>query len=349
MDELIVVESLESHFLALTMPLSLLWPLSLLLTVSGFKDTLGDSFQSIQRMRFLSFDVGMKNLAQCDLEVAGDTFTTFSVNSWTVETCVEAGLNVNKTPLHELAPFFSTYVKKNLKKWLYENSDASRPKEFSRVFIENQPMGGRGAARNLKTKVLSHILQCAILDERPDLKVDFVHPGLKLKDMERLEGMRSTYRENKLYAIAKTTTLVTGPTNKTQDACKVLFLDKKNGKKDDLADAFLQGLIAGQMHASGQVVVPPEAPKKTKKPKAAGTTEAAVDGALAAPVVAPAAPAAPAAPKVSKKTKAAVEAATVEAMAVETVGQTVGQTVVQTVGQPELLETPSGKRPRTKK
>jgi hypothetical protein len=344
MDELIVV---DSHFLALTMLMSLLWQLSLL-TVSGFKDTLGDSFQSIQRMRFLSFDVGMKNLAQCDLEVAGDTFTTFSVNSWTVETCVEAGLNVNKTPLHELAPFFSTYVKKNLKKWLYENSDASKPKEFSRVFIENQPMGGRGAARNLKTKVLSHILQCAILDERPDLKVDFVHPGLKLKDMERLEGMRSTYRENKLYAIAKTTTLVTGPTNKTQDACKVLFLDKKNGKKDDLADAFLQGLIAGQMHASGQVVVPPEAPKKAKKPKAAaaGVAEAAVDGALAAPVVAPAVAEAPVAPK---KTKAAVEAATVEAMSVETVGQTVGQTVVQTVGQPELLETPSGKRPRTKK
>lgn len=260
----------------------------------------------------------MKNLAQCDLETLADN--SFKINSWTVETCVEAGLNVNKTPLHELAPFFSTYVKKNLKKWLYENSDTSEPKDFSRVFIENQPMGGRGAARNLKTKVLSHILQCAILDERPGLKVDFVHPGLKLKDMERTEGQRSTYRENKLYAIEATTTLVQSDSNATKDLCKTLFLDKKNGKKDDLADAFLQGLIAGKMHASGQVVTPPEVPKKARKQKSKASPPDAAAAAVAIikaeatekPVVAAAAVAAPKAPEVDPV-------------------------------------TPSGKRPRTKK
>jgi hypothetical protein len=212
-------------------------------------------------MRFLSFDVGTKNLAQCDLDLSDSE--AFTVKSWTVETCVDKSVNVNKTALHDLAPMFSNYVQKNIKKWLYS---AEGPKPYEHVFIENQPMGGRGSARNLKTKVLSHILQCAILDQRPELKVTFVHPGLKLKDMVRTEG-RSTYRENKLYAIAKTAELVVSDKCSNKEDCKTAYLDKKNTKKDDLADAFLQGLIAGSMHMKGLVVVSPEPVKKARKKK----------------------------------------------------------------------------------
>lgn len=222
-------------------------------------------------MRFLSFDVGTKNLAQCDLTLAADSFT---VNSWTVETCVEKTVNVNKTSLHELAPMFSSYVQKNLRGWLFENADTTRPKAYAHVFIENQPMGGRGSARNLKTKVLSHILQCAILDLRPDLAVSFVHPGLKLKDMVRTEG-HSTYRENKLYAIAKTSEFVVSDRCTNKDECKTAYLDKKNTKKDDLADAFLQGLIAGSMHMKGLVIVAPEPVKKPRAAKKKAATAAA--------------------------------------------------------------------------
>lgn len=215
-------------------------------------------------MRFLSFDVGTKNLAQCDLSVDAEAF---AVHSWSVGTCVAEDLNVNKTPIHVLAPEFSKTVKKCAKEWLFEAN--GQPKPLDRVFIENQPMGGRGSARNLKTKILSHVLQCMLLDMRPDVPVTFVHPGLKLKDMPRGEE-KNTYRQNKLYAIEKTTELVSGPTCSTIEACKKIFVDaKKKTKKDDLADAFLQGLFAGRMYARGDVIEPEAEKKKAvKEPKA---------------------------------------------------------------------------------
>lgn len=235
-------------------------------------------------VRSLSFDVGTKNLAACDLTVDADG--SFEVHSWHVSSCVPRGVNVNKTPLAELAPIFSKWVSEGLVDWLYEpltdpaaivpgsitrpgprgSTVRLRPKPIDRVFIENQPMGGRGAARNLKTKVLSHILQCHLLAARPELQVTFVHPGLKLKDMPRKEdGSRSSYRENKQYAISKATEYVTGASCRTLEVCQQLYVTKKL-KKDDLADAFLQGLLAGLMYARGDVLEPAEdKPKKTKK------------------------------------------------------------------------------------
>ncbi len=207
---------------------------------------------SLQRMatRLLSFDVGTKNLSFCDLSV--DSSMSFEVHAWTVASTVPRGINVNKTPLWDLAPPFYKYVRSNVTSWLW-NADGS-PKPMDRVLIENQPMGGRGAARNLKTKVLSHILQCAILESRPDLNVSFVHPGLKLKDMPKpLEGGKTTYRENKMYAIQKTAEYIQTDLCKNKDACKELYLDKKM-KKDDLADAFLQGLFVAHIVARGDLV-----------------------------------------------------------------------------------------------
>lgn len=201
-------------------------------------------------IRLLSFDVGTKNLSFCDLSV--DSSMSFEVHAWTVASTVPRGINVNKTPLWDLAPPFYKYVRSNVTSWLW-NADGS-PKPMDRVLIENQPMGGRGAARNLKTKVLSHILQCAILESRPDLNVSFVHPGLKLKDMPKpLEGGKTTYRENKMYAIQKTAEYIQTDLCKNKDACKELYLDKKM-KKDDLADAFLQGLFVAHIVARGDLV-----------------------------------------------------------------------------------------------
>ena len=234
--------------------------------------------------RLLSFDVGTKNLSFCDLTV--DSSMGFEVHAWTVASTVPRGVNVNKTPLWDLAPPFYTYVRSNVTSWLW-NADGS-PKPMDRVLIENQPMGGRGAARNLKTKVLSHILQCAILESRPDLNVSFVHPGLKLKDMPKpLEGGKTTYRENKLYAINKTAELLVTDLCKNKDVCKELYLDKKL-KKDDLADAFLQGLFVAHIVSRGDMVeakntmedttvVKPKKSSKTPKAGAKAETDAKVD------------------------------------------------------------------------
>jgi len=222
-------------------------------------------------VRVLSFDVGTKNLALCDMSVESNG--AFTVHDWTVTSCVPRGINVNKTPLHELAPSFFKYVSQNVKSWFF-NKDGSK-KDFARVFIESQPLGGRGAARNLKTKVFSHILQCFCLETAPEVPVVFIHPGLKLKDMPKPAEGRTTYRENKLFAIAETTRYVETDKCQSKDLCTKQYLEKKM-KKDDLADAFLQGLLAGGAVARGDVVVSAseEKPKRVKKPEADGTSEA---------------------------------------------------------------------------
>lgn len=267
--------------------------------------------------RLLSFDVGTKNLSFCDLTV--DSSMGFEVHAWTVASTVPRGVNVNKTPLWDLAPPFYTYVRSNVTSWLW-NADGS-PKPMDRVLIENQPMGGRGAARNLKTKVLSHILQCAILESRPDLNVSFVHPGLKLKDMPKpLEGGKTTYRENKLYAINKTAELLVTDLCKNKDVCKELYLDKKM-KKDDLADAFLQGLFVAHIVSRGDMVeakntmedttvVKPKKSSKTPKAGAKAETDLKVDTDAVKPK------------KTRKRKSAATEAATESAVPVVTKPET---------------------------
>lgn len=238
--------------------------------------------------RVLSFDVGTKNLALCDLAVKPDG--SFKVYQWSVHSCVPRGVNVNKTPLVNLVPYFYNLVKSSAKAWLY-NADGT-PRGIQKVFIENQPMGGRGAARNLKTKVLSHILQTVILDAVPESEIIFVNPSLKLKDMPKPAEGRTTYRENKKYAITKTAQYVTdgvgdGLSCANPEECKAWYVDKKM-KKDDLADAFLQGLLAGHIYARGDVIpVPEDKPKKRAAPKGADGSAAAADGTAAAPVKAP--------------------------------------------------------------
>lgn len=258
-------------------------------------------------LRVLSFDVGTKNLAACDLTVEANG--SFTVTAWTVESCVARGVNVNKTPVHELAPTFYNFIKKRINNWFYNDDKTS--KNIGRVFIENQPLGGRGAARNLKTKILSHILQCVIAEAVPEVPISFVHPGLKLKDMPRVDGARPTYRQNKLYAIAKTTEIVESDLCLNKHECAALYIVKKM-KKDDLADAFLQGLLAGSMYVRGDVIEPPseDRPKKRKAKAEIKEASPAEPAAAGAPVADPAtetdekpakAPKAPKAPKEPKK------------------------------------------------
>jgi hypothetical protein len=236
-------------------------------------------------IRVLSFDVGTKNLAVCDLAVKPDG--AFKVYQWSVSSCVPRGINVNKTPLVTLVPYFYKLARDSAKGWLV--GPDGTPRGIQKVFIENQPMGGRGAARNLKTKVLSHILQTVLLEAAESVKdaavpdILFVNPGLKLKDMPKPAEGRTTYRENKQYAIKKTTEYVTdgvgdGLVCANPEECKAWYVDKKM-KKDDLADAFLQGLLAGHIYARGDVIPTPEdKPKKRAGAKKAAAGAAGADG-----------------------------------------------------------------------
>ena len=236
-------------------------------------------------MRVLSFDVGTKNLALCDLTVKAEG--SYAVNLWTVESCVPSGLNVNETALVDLVPYFVETLDKNLPTWL-------GPK-YDYVLIENQPMGGRGTARNLKTKVLSHILQAHILswykkncahdDSADKVKIQFVHPGLKLKEMPKSEDGKTSYRANKLYAISKTLEFVSDASKcETSESCVKLMNGKKT-KKDDLADAFLQGKYFLELLMKGDLEIITEKPVALKKKRLSKKNSLKMDETLEPAVV----------------------------------------------------------------
>jgi hypothetical protein len=202
-------------------------------------------------MRVLSFDVGTKNLAYCDVNVD----KTFTINSWAVLNCVPSELNVNETSLADLVPYFVKMIQDNVCLW--------NTAEYDYILIENQPMGGRGSARNLKTKVLSHILQGLLMPYTKN-PIQFVHPGLKLKDMPRPEG-KSSYRENKQYAIKKTLELLECDECLSKESVKII--SQKKTKKDDLADAFLQGYYFAVLVSSGSMEIKKVDVVKKSRPK----------------------------------------------------------------------------------
>lgn len=208
-------------------------------------------------MRVLSFDVGTKNLAYCDTEVIENKFT---INSWAVLNCVPTELNVNETSLADLVPYFVKMIQDNLCLWTLQ---------YDYILIENQPMGGRGSARNLKTKVLSHILQGLLMPYSKN-PVQFVHPGLKLKDMPRPEG-KSSYRENKMFAIKKTLELLESPECQSKDSLKII--SQKKTKKDDLADSFLQGYYFALLVSNGSMEIKKVELIKKNRPKTKKTID----------------------------------------------------------------------------
>lgn len=179
----------------------------------------------------VSFDVGTKNLGFCKLNIYEDT-KKFEVIDWATLSVVDPSVNVNKTSIENLTIPFTKEVQKVLHDWL----------DFATiVYIESQPMG---RTKNVKTKILSHILQILCYQENPDIEIHFVHPSLKLKDMV---GPRD-YKLNKKYAIEKTMELIQDPNVcLTMETCIDLFVGQK---KDDLADAFLQGYYAGCLASS---------------------------------------------------------------------------------------------------
>jgi len=212
-------------------------------------------------MRILSIDVGLRNLAWCLMTRLPSTETEWqgapwwgnsvSIQHWKVLDIVEhAGqkdVNLNKTDIATIVPWFIKSLEDH-KDLIGTNIDI--------VLIENQPSGhclaGGVSISNIKTKVLSHLLQAFFVVR--DIPVKFVSPANKLKDAGEFMTDPSQYSQHKKAALGLTEKCM-----QEMGEGYVAMWKAFKGKKDDLADAFLQGV------SSNVELKPLEKPRAKRK------------------------------------------------------------------------------------
>ena len=214
-------------------------------------------------MRVLSIDVGLRNLAWCllarspsqELKWQGAPWwgNEIQIIHWKVVDIVEHSgikekINLNKTDIASIVPWFIKCLE-DYKEIIGEHIDL--------VLIENQPSGhtlvGGVSISNVKTKVLSHILQAFFVSR--NIPVKFVSPANKLKDAGEFMIDSSQYSQHKKAAIALTEKCM----REMGEGFMAMWKAFK-GKKDDLADAFLQGI-------SSSLELLPYNPKRAMKRK----------------------------------------------------------------------------------
>ena len=245
-------------------------------------------------MRILSVDIGIRHMAwftgtlclgepsQCSVPMQ-HVASVAAAYQWELVDIVppEAGVdNVNTLRVEDLVPWLVRSFEAIKERMLFTDNHA-----VEHVFLEQQPLGtGEAAARNIKTKVLSHLLQACILRELPGVAITFVSPRKKLRHAQVALGRApETYADNKRAAKLLTPLVL----RQLGAAAAALDFERRKGKKDDLADALLQGLYAAEDWAEEERkrikrVQKSQEPVREKKPPAKRAKKAQVDALTAA-------------------------------------------------------------------
>ncbi len=224
-------------------------------------------------MRVLSWDVGLRTLSYCVLDVDWVDGPIVQVIRWEIvdvksefvfplHVKPQTGKNKDKLTLEQnvLAVLQA----------LERRSDLMEL-ELDAVTIEQQPAGGQNRFSNVNMKVISCVIQSYfVMRLGQDFLITFVSPSSKLVELRALEKeekkqgltdteeltpeqrMRKRYKRNKSFAIEKTLELL------VDDEPALGILNAAGRKKDDLCDAFLLGYYFALKH------VQPKARKKRK-------------------------------------------------------------------------------------
>lgn len=178
-----------------------------------------------ESMHIISVDMGWRHLSFVRMRLQKNEH--FEIYEWKVlDVLTEDFGNVNDSTIENLVNAATPKIFELAHSWIKDNVDI--------VFLEQQPMGLM--SKNIKTKILSHIFQSLLVSQ--NMKVKFISPKKKLLGL----GMEDrSYAENKKYAVSCTEDLL-----KKHGKTEMLnFFINHKGKKDDLADSFLQGFYGG--------------------------------------------------------------------------------------------------------
>ena len=173
-------------------------------------------------MKILSWDIGIKNLAYCLINIDDDT-DTINIEDWNIIKVTEDA--------KESVYIITTKLIEQIKKLNFES------KNIDVVLIENQPV-----LKNPKMKTIQTVLYSYFLIKQSELKVfneiKFISASLKLKvyDGPEIEiTCKSKYTRTKKLAVAHTKYFL-------KDNSLMLDFFTNHNKKDDLADCYLQSL-----------------------------------------------------------------------------------------------------------
>ena len=198
--------------------------------------------------RVCSWDIGMRTLSYCILTSPriGAKIDDVVVERWD---CIDI---LNDSTLDQNTPKKRKRTCKNVSipdaTTLLIQALSRRPflmdPKPTKILIETQP-GGKFA--NIRMKALSHVLQAFFCIHIPDVHVEFISAKVKLlmkpdnveEDAvgDSNEARKKRYKSNKEFSTIHCASLIA----QSQNPEHAVELFNAYNKKDDLADAFLQG------------------------------------------------------------------------------------------------------------
>lgn len=203
----------------------------------------------------LSFDVGLRNLAYCELDMTAQS-TVPHLRRWelidVLETSSQKRLTTIAVSVHQLL--------KCLQRIFHQERQANTLKPVL-VLIEQQPAMGR--CQNMRMKVLSHALQSFFILSISNCEVRFVSPRQKLPAALVAKRARKSYAGRKEASIQLCRRVLMCVPEWTEHWLPVF---ESARKKDDLADCLLQVLVHLKVTPSAlagfDTVAPPRKPSK---------------------------------------------------------------------------------------
>ena len=183
----------------------------------------------------LSFDIGIKNLAYCILDKDEDN--KLRIIKWDIIKLLEDNEKCKGFPLDEL----TKRLYKQLNSHFYSYN-------ITKVLLENQPVLKNPVMKSVQMIVFSFFQYQAILLAREINTIKLVNASNKLKvgktfteinNNENIIKIKSKYTRNKKFAIEYTYKILQ---DRIENFETLIEYFKENKKRDDLADAFLQGI-----------------------------------------------------------------------------------------------------------